>query len=103
MKNETFLDFCFIREGSGGFSKEINEIFTNLFKGQRLHWYLDARVERGLEIIVAEVKGMSRFGSEGEVEEYLEDHADESFWKVLQGYHFQIHPATKGCATCGDR
>ncbi|WP_101845432.1 hypothetical protein [Halobacillus sp. Marseille-P3879] len=103
MKNETFLDFCFIREEEGGFYEDIHHMLTSLFKGQRLHWYLDERIDNGVEIIIAEVKGMSKWSSEKEVEEYLEYQADESFWKVIQGYHFRIYPAEKGCATCGNR
>ncbi|UOR10847.1 hypothetical protein [Halobacillus amylolyticus] len=104
MKNETYLDFCFIRkETAGEFSKEIRGMFATLFKGQRLHWYLEARVDRGLEIVIAEVKGMSQWTSEREAAEYLDEHACQSFWEMLQGYRFQIYPATEGCATCGQR
>lgn len=101
MKSETFLDFCFIREVSGELKLEVDEMLSELFKGQRLHWYLDAKVEKGVEIIVAEVKGMSRFLSEQEVIDYIEDHAVEKFWTALQGYQFAVYPAKKGCGTCG--
>ncbi|MCT2535900.1 hypothetical protein NC661_08260 [Aquibacillus koreensis] len=91
-KSETYLDFCFIQEVTGDLVTKVQAMFEELFKYERLHWYLDAKEESGAEIVVAEVKGMSRFESEQEVIDYLEENADELFWKTLQGYQFQVLP-----------
>ncbi|WP_077620539.1 hypothetical protein [Bacillus sinesaloumensis] len=101
MNSETYLDFCFIREATGNFKEEIHEILSNLFKSIRLKWYLEEKTEEGIEIIIAEVKGMSRWQSEEDAIEYIEAHADEAFWSYLQGYKLFIYPAKKGCSSCG--
>jgi len=101
MNSETYLDFCFIREAAGNFSEEIDQLLTELFKGIRLNWYLEEKIENGAEIVVAEVKGMSRWTSEDETIEFIETHADESFWSYLQGYKMFIYPAKRGCGSCG--
>jgi hypothetical protein len=101
MNNETFLDFCFIRELTGSFSSEIGLLFENLFKGQRLHWYLEEKTQMSAEIVVAQVKGMSRWTSETKVINFLEENAGEEFWTVLQGYKIQVFPAVRGCCSCG--
>jgi hypothetical protein len=102
MNNETYLDFCFIREAVGNFTEEINGIFTNLFDGVRLNWYLEEKTAENAEIIVAEVKGMSYWRSEEEVLKHLEEHANERFWDYLQGYKLFVYPAgMRGCNSCG--
>jgi hypothetical protein len=101
MNSETYLDFCFIRVASGNFAAEIHRMLTELFKDIRLNWYLDEKTEDGIEIVVAEVKGMSRFQSEQETIDYIEEHAGESFWKYLQGYQMNVYPAKRGCGSCG--
>lgn len=103
MKSETYLDFCFIREKSGGLGEEVNAIFESLFKRERLYWYLDEKENDGSEIVVAEVKGMSGWESEEEVIDFLEDYAEENFWAHLQGYQFNVLPVEKGCGSCGTR
>ncbi|MBU7595555.1 hypothetical protein [Metabacillus halosaccharovorans] len=100
MRNETYLDFCFIREGTGNFSQEINLIFTEIFNGKRLYWYLDEKNQDGLEIVVAEVKGMSDWNSEEDLLHHLEEHGGNPFWNYIQGYQFVIHPDMKGCKSC---
>lgn len=101
MNSETYLDFCFIRNASGNFKEEIDQLLSKLFKGIRLNWYLDEKIENGIEMIVAEVKGMSRWQSEDETIEFIEGHADESFWEYLQGYKMFIYPEKRGCTSCG--
>ncbi|MRH44729.1 hypothetical protein GH741_18945 [Aquibacillus halophilus] len=96
-KSETYLDFCFIREKSGQLATEVQSAFEQLFKYERLHWYLDEKEEMEAEIVVAEVKGMSRWLSEQEVIDHLEENASENFWSMLQGYQFQVLPVMKGC------
>ncbi|MBM7570960.1 hypothetical protein [Aquibacillus albus] len=96
-KSETYLDFCFVRKKVGHLSEEINAQLENLFKHERLNWYLDEKENQEVEIIVAEVKGMSSWGSEQAVIDYLEEYADENFWSLLQGYQFQVIPVLKGC------
>ncbi|MGG0719341.1 hypothetical protein ABE096_17325 [Robertmurraya massiliosenegalensis] len=101
MISETFLDFCFIREEKGNFRNEIEQLFTSLFKGTKLHWYLDEKKVEEVEVVVAEVKGMSRWQSESEVIQFLEENASEKFWEFLQGYQMYVYPVQKGCHSCG--
>lgn len=103
MNSETYLDFCFVRETAGHFASEIHEILTELFKGIRLNWYLDEKTQEGIEIVVAEVKGMSRWNSEEETIQYIEEHAGETFWEYLQGYQMNVYPAKRGCGSCGTK
>lgn len=116
MNNETYIDFCFVREVSGHFSEKIDEMLKVLFKGLRLNWYLDEKTDGNAEIVIAEVKGMSRFTSEEEACTYLEENAGQEFWEYLQGYKMYIYPASyrinlhvnpevsksgmKGCNSC---
>lgn len=101
MNSETYLDFCFVRESSGSFASEIDQMLSELFKGVSLNWYLDEKNKDGMDIVVAEVKGMSRWKSEEETIEFIEDHAGDLFWKYLQGYQMYIYPAKRGCGSCG--
>lgn len=101
MNSETFLDLCFIREAKGNLGTQIDSMLSSLFKGTRLHWYLDEKQVDGAEIVVAEVKGMSRWKSEQEVIEHLETHGEDEFWELLQGYKMFIYPNNKGCNGCG--
>ncbi|OCA85134.1 hypothetical protein [Pseudobacillus wudalianchiensis] len=101
MNNETYLDFCFIRPEQGEFKQEVDRLLAELFSGKRLKWYLEEKKQDGLEVVVAEVKGMSNWSSEEELVLHLEDEADERFWNYIQGYQFYIYPFTKGCGSCG--
>ncbi|MBS4209222.1 hypothetical protein [Bacillus sp. FJAT-50079] len=101
MNSETYIDFCFIRNKTGHFAEEIQQLLKELFKGMRLQWYLDEKVKDDLEIIVAEIKGMSKWQSEQEAIDYIEATAKEDFWMFLQGYQMSIYPQTKGCVSCG--
>jgi hypothetical protein len=101
MNNETYLDFCFIRNAAENFSAEIDCLLTKLFKGVMLNWYLDEKEIEGAQMVVAEVKGMSNWHSESEVIHFLEEQADESFWEYLQGYKMFVYPVgMRGCS-CG--
>lgn len=102
MNSETFLDFCFVRKARGNFGTEIDGLLTRLFKGTRLHWYLDEKLVDGAEVVVAEVKGMSRWQSEEEVIEHIEECGEEPFWEFLQGYQMYVYPNKKGCNSCGN-
>ncbi|MFD1037756.1 hypothetical protein ACFQ3N_04940 [Virgibacillus byunsanensis] len=103
MASETYLDFCFVQKKAGTLGAKVYSSFEKIFKRERrLHWYLDEKEENGAEIVVAEVKGISRWGSEEEVIEYLEETAEEDFWNALQGYQFQVLPVKKGCCKSGD-
>ena len=102
MNNETYLDFCFVRKTQGNFSKEINDLFSALFTGLNLNWFLEEKVEQGADIVIAQVKGMSKWRSEEETIQFLEDHAGKDFWEYLQGYQMYIYPVTMGgCSSCG--
>lgn len=101
MNSETYLDFCFVREQSGDFAPEVDQLLSELFKGVRLNWYLDEKSHDGMNIVVAEIKGMSKWQSEEETIEFIEEHASETFWKYLQGYQMYIYPAKRGCCSCG--
>lgn len=101
MNSETYLDFCFMRKPSGNFAAEINEMLTKLFSGIRLNWYLEEKIENDIEIVMAEIKGMSRWQSEDETAAFIEEHAESSFWEYLQGYKMFIYPNKRGCSSCG--
>jgi hypothetical protein len=101
MTSETYIDFCFIRQGSGGFAAEIDELLTNLFSKKRLNWYLEEKKMEGAEMVIAEIKGMSDWHSEEETIQFLEERAGEKFWEYLQGYKMFIYPVKRGCNSCG--
>jgi hypothetical protein len=101
MNNETYLDFCFVRDAKGDLASEIHEILKDLFKDIRLNWYLDEKTKDGVEIVVAEVKGMSSWESEEETIGFIEQHAEDKFWDYLQGYQMYVYPAKRGCGSCG--
>ena len=102
MNNETYLDFCFIREFKGNFADEIHHLLTELFSGVKLNWFLEEKVEQGAEIVVAQIKGMGKWGSEEETIQFIEEHANETFWNYLQGFQMFIYPAKMGgCSSCG--
>ena len=53
-------------------------------------------------MVIAQVKGMSKWGSEEETIQFIEEHADETFWEYLLGYQMFIYPAKMGgCSSCG--
>lgn len=101
MNSETYLDFCFIRPAKGNFAEEIDKMLSKIFKGIRVNWYLEEKLEDGVEIVVAEVKGMSRWQSEDETIQFIEEHAEDAFWECLQGYKMFIYPNKRGCNSCG--
>jgi hypothetical protein len=101
MNSETYLDFCFIREQTGEFSADIDELLKNLFGKKRLNWFLEEKTVDGAEMVIAEVKGMSDWTSEEETILFIEEHADSKFWEYLQGYKMFIYPVKKGCNSCG--
>ncbi|MBY0148530.1 hypothetical protein [Neobacillus niacini] len=101
MNSETYLDFCFIREQTGEFSADIDELLKNLFGKKRLNWFLEEKTVEGAEMVIAEVKGMSDWASEEETILFIEEHADSKFWEYLQGYKMFIYPVKKGCNSCG--
>ena len=99
MNSETYLDFCFVRATLGEFSTNINQLLSELFRGMRLNWYLDEKVVEGADVVIAEIKGMTRFQSEEEVIHYIETHAKDDFWCYLQGYKMFVYPNGKGCGS----
>ncbi|MFA1710228.1 hypothetical protein ACDX66_00755 [Peribacillus frigoritolerans] len=101
MNSETYIDFCFVRVASVNFASEIDKLLSDLFNGFRLNWYLDEKSMNGIDIVVAEVKGMSGWECEEETIEYIENHADDRFWIYLQGYQINVYSAKRGCNTCG--
>ncbi|MDX8367109.1 hypothetical protein [Cytobacillus sp. IB215665] len=103
MNSETYIDFCFVRKSTGNFIAVVEPMLTELFNEVNLNWYLEEKNEQGIDIVVAEVKGMSRWKSEEETIHYIEDHARDQFWEYLQGYKIYIYPPKKGCSTCGTR
>lgn len=101
MNSETYIDFCFMRNGLGNFAPEINVLLKDIFRGVRVNWYLEEKSAEGADIVIAEVKGMSRWESEAEVINYLENQGGDAFWEYLQGYKMYIYPAKRGCNSCG--
>ena len=63
---------------------KFDEILTDLFKDIRLNWYLDEKTKDGVEIVVAEVKGMSRWESEEETIDFIEQHAGMNFGNICK-------------------
>lgn len=101
MTSETYIDFCFVRPESGGFAAEIDLLLKQTFAKKRLNWFLEEKISEGIEIVVAEIKGMSNWQSEEETIQFIEEHAGEAFWEYLQGYKMFIYPVLKGCNSCG--
>jgi hypothetical protein len=102
-KNETLIDFCFIRNRDGGFKKKIESLLQTLFKDRHLYWYLEEKQEAGADIVVAELRGITTWGSEEEVVHFLEKQGTSEFWEYLQGYQIQVFSEKKGCGSCGSR
>jgi hypothetical protein len=101
MTSETYIDFCFVRPALGSFAAEIDDLLKQTFSKKRLNWFLEEKTGEGIEMVVAEIKGMSNWQSEEETIQYIEDHAGEAFWEYLQGYKIFIYPVLKGCNSCG--
>lgn len=101
MTSETYIDFCFIRQGSGGFVSEIDDLLKLTFSKKRLNWFLEEKIIEGTVMVTAEIKGMSDWFSEEETIQYLEEHAEDKFWEYLQGYKMFIYPVLRGCNSCG--
>jgi predicted metalloprotease with PDZ domain len=101
MISETYLDFCFIRKQTGEFAADIDEMLKTMFGKKRLNWFLEEKTIDGAEMVIAEIKGMSDWGSEEETISYIEEHAEPTFWEYLQGYKMFIYPVKKGCNSCG--
>lgn len=101
MNSETYFDFCFVKEATGNFAAEIDKLLSDLFKGVRLNWYLDEKSIDGADIVVAEVKGMSNWESVVETIEFIENHAEDTFWEYLHGFQMNVYSAKRGCNTCG--
>jgi hypothetical protein len=96
--SEYTLDLCFIREHKEApFHSEIERELQRLFAG-RGTWYTDFREESGLDIAVAEVKGIASWTNEDEVVAYLEDgmltDAAEASqcWDHLHGLQVKVSP-----------
>jgi hypothetical protein len=101
MISETYLDFCFVREQTGDFTTVIDELLKNMFGKKRLNWFLEEKTMDGVEMVIAEVKGMSDWDSEEATIQFIEENADQKFWDYLQGYKMFIYPVKKGCNSCG--
>lgn len=98
--SETYIDFCFIRENKGSLAKEIDEILSELFKDIKLNWYLEEKEIEETAVVVAEIKGMSRWQSEEETISFIENNATDLFWSYLQGYKIFIYPVKRKGANC---
>lgn len=101
MTSETYIDFCFVRPLAGDFTVEIDTLLKNTFAKKRLNWFLEEKNLDGAEMVIAEIKGMSDWGSEDETIQFIEEHAGEKFWEYLQGYKMFIYPVKRGCNSCG--
>ncbi len=101
MTSETYIDFCFMRAEAGGFAAEIDSLLKTTFAKKRLNWFLEEKTIENAEMVVAEIKGMSDWGSEEETIQFLEENAEDKFWEYLQGYKMFIYPVKRGCNSCG--
>ncbi|WP_079913255.1 hypothetical protein [Paenibacillus sp. 32352] len=98
MASEFALDLCFIREhAQPPFKTALDQQLQELFAG-RGSWYIDYREEEGLDIAVAEVKGLGIWESEDDLICYIEDSIENdgnsasSCWGHLQGYQVKVTP-----------
>jgi len=101
MTSETYIDFCFMRPVVGDFAAEIDRLLKSTFAKKRLNWFLEEKTMDGVEMVVAEIKGMSDWSSEEETILFIDEHAEEQFWEYLQGYKMFIYPVKRGCNSCG--
>jgi hypothetical protein len=101
LKSEVMLDFCFIRTPKGDFKQEISNELNQLF-GDTIHWYLDAKEEENIEVVIAEVRGMGAWKSEKAVVQHIEENGTDTFWEWLQGYRMNVYPNSKGACHCGN-
>lgn len=102
MISETYIDFCFIRKAAtGDFSAEIDEMLCRLYKGTCLKWHVHEKAEQDVQIVTAEMKGMSGWQSDDEAIDYIEKDGDDLFWDYLQGYQIAVYPQMRGCESCG--
>jgi len=101
MTSETYIDFCFVRPEIGDFALVIDELLKQIFAKKRLNWFLEEKTYEGIEMVVAEIKGMSNWQSEEETIQFIEEHAGDAFWGYLQGYKMFIYPVLRGCNSCG--
>ncbi|MCS7461523.1 hypothetical protein N0M98_15330 [Paenibacillus doosanensis] len=98
MPTEFALDLCFIREhGQLPLPTLIDRELQKLFAG-RGSWYIDFKVKEGLDIAVAEVKGLGTWETEDELLQYIEESMEqdsdsaEDSWEYLQGYQVKVWP-----------
>ncbi|WP_231689548.1 hypothetical protein [Bacillus sp. FJAT-27245] len=101
MNSETYIDLFFARKEEGKFSPEVDSLLKELFSGKRLNWYLEEKQEDGVDVVIAEIKGMSPFQTEEEGIAFIEMHAGDRFWDYLQGYKIFVYPNKRGCGSCG--
>jgi len=101
MTSETYIDFCFVRPEIGDFALVIDELLKQIFAKKRLNWFLEEKTYEGIEMVVAEIKGMSNWQSEEETIQFIEEHAGDAFWEYLQGYKMFIYPVLRGCNSFG--
>lgn len=102
MISETYIDFCFIRKkAEPDFAKEIDRMLQRLYYETRLEWNIHGREEQDVQIVLAEIKGMSRWQTEDEAIDFIETETDDQFWDYLQGYQVAVYPQMAGCGNCG--
>jgi len=92
--SEFMLDLCFIREehAEAPFLTLIDRQLNELFSGKGT-WYIEHKMEDGLEIAVAEVKGIGTWDCEDDLLAYIEETAADHIadcWEFLQGYNVQV-------------
>ena len=58
---------------------------------------MDEKTIDGVEIVVAEVKGMSRWESEEETIEFIENMREMNFGNICKVIRCNVYPAKRGC------
>jgi len=95
MPSEFTLDLCFIRKPKRTpFQTMIYQQLHELFNGKGT-WYMDYKEEEGLEIAIAEVKGLGTWECEEDLLRYIEESVldqTQDCWDYLQGYQVQVIP-----------
>lgn len=100
MISETKINFCFIRAKGGNLSKEIDQLLQDIFKEMDFAWQLEEKEVDEAELILAKVSGLSTWTKEKEVVNFIENHANETFWEYLHGLQITNYPVQKGCNLC---
>jgi hypothetical protein len=89
--SEFFVNLCFIRseKEAGPMLEHVEASLDQTFHKSPVRRVF-RRVDKGLEIVTAEVNGLSAWSCEEEVLDHLEAHLDDDCIRWLQGYMINV-------------